>query len=91
MKKLLHNITGWLVKKTKYELQLPLPIQPIIIKPNDFQHFKAQKARRQQASFFVFSMCQNAHSISFRHAKIQLLSGKGERFPGNRKDKEVIT
>ena len=44
MKKLLHNITGWLVKKTKYELQLPLPIQPIIIKPEDLQHFKAQKA-----------------------------------------------
>lgn len=44
MKKLLHNITGWLVKKTKYELQLPLSIQPIIIKPEDLQHFKGQKA-----------------------------------------------
>ncbi len=44
MKKLLHNITGWLVKKTKYELQLPLPLHPIIIKPEDLQHFKAQKA-----------------------------------------------
>lgn len=44
MKKLLLNITGWLVKKTKYELQLPIPLHPIIIKPEDLQHFKAQKA-----------------------------------------------
>lgn len=40
MKKLLHNITRWLVKKTKYELQLP--IQPIIIKPEDLKKFHAQ-------------------------------------------------
>lgn len=44
MKKLLRKFTGWLVKKTKYELQLPLPLHPIIIKPEDLQHFKAQKA-----------------------------------------------
>lgn len=61
MKKLLHNITGWLVKKTKYELQLPLPLHPIIIKPNDLQHFKAQKAvskyewyeRRVEPDYYV--------------------------------------
>ena len=61
MKKLLHNITGWLVKKTKYELQLPLPIQPIIIKPEDLQHFKAQNAvskyewyeRRVEPDYYV--------------------------------------
>ena len=61
MKKLLHNITGWLVKKTKYELQLPLPLHPIIIKPEDLHHFKAQKAvskyewyeRRVEPDYYV--------------------------------------
>jgi hypothetical protein len=47
MKKLLCNITGWLVKKTKYDLQLPIPLpmlQTVLVKPDDLQHFKAQKA-----------------------------------------------
>ena len=43
MKKLLHNITGWLVKKTKYDLQLPLPIQPIIIEPQSLKRFHSQR------------------------------------------------
>lgn len=44
MKKILQRLTGWLVKKTDYVPQLPMPVQPIIIKPEDLQHFKAQKA-----------------------------------------------
>ena len=43
MKKLLHNITGWLVKKTNYTPAFPLPIQPIIITPEDFKKFHAQR------------------------------------------------
>lgn len=44
MKKLLRKFTGWMVQKTNYTPELPLSIQPIIITPQDLQHFKAQKA-----------------------------------------------
>lgn len=40
--KLLRKFTGWLVKKTNYTLAIPLPIQPIIIKPEDLKKFHAQ-------------------------------------------------
>lgn len=42
MKKLLYNITGWLVKKTNYTPELPLPIQAITIAPEDLKKFHAQ-------------------------------------------------
>lgn len=44
MKKLLRKLTGWMVKKTNYTPELLLPIQPIIINPEDLQHIKMQKA-----------------------------------------------
>lgn len=43
MNKLLRRLTGWLVKKTNYTPSLPLPIQPIIIKPEDLKKFHAQQ------------------------------------------------
>ncbi len=42
MKKLLRKFTGWMVKKTNYTPLLPLPIQSIIIKPEDLKKFHAQ-------------------------------------------------
>jgi len=52
MKKLLHNITGWLVKKTNYTPELPLPIQPIIIKPENLKRFHAQRIVPYQEHLF---------------------------------------
>ena len=43
MKKILRKITGWMVKKTNYTPELPLSIQPIIIKPEDLKKFHAQQ------------------------------------------------
>ena len=40
MKKLLRKITGWLIKKTDYELALP--VQTIYIKPQGFKQFHCQ-------------------------------------------------
>lgn len=42
MKKLLRKFTGWLVQKTNYTPAMPLPIQPIIIKPESLKKFHAQ-------------------------------------------------
>lgn len=42
MKKLLRKFTGWLVQKTNYTPAMPLPIQPIIIKPEDLKKYHAQ-------------------------------------------------
>lgn len=42
MKKILKRITAWLVKKTDYVPQLPIPIQPIIIKPEDLKKLHCQ-------------------------------------------------
>lgn len=44
MKKLLRKFTGWMVRKTNYTPAIPLPIQPIIIKPEDLKKFHAQQA-----------------------------------------------
>lgn len=41
MKKLLRKFTGWMVKKTNYTPELPLPIQPIIITPESLKKFHA--------------------------------------------------
>lgn len=38
--KLLRKITGWLVKKTDYELALP--VQTIYVQPQDFKRFRCQ-------------------------------------------------
>lgn len=40
MKKLLRKITGWLIKKTDYELALP--VQTINIQPQNFKRFHSQ-------------------------------------------------
>lgn len=42
MKKILRKLTGWLVQKTNYTPEFLLPIQPIIIKPEDLKKFHAQ-------------------------------------------------
>ena len=42
MKNILRKLTGWLVEKTNYTPEFPLPIQPIIIKPEDLKKFHAQ-------------------------------------------------
>jgi hypothetical protein len=44
MKKILMKIIDWMVEKTNYTPPLPLSIQPTIIKPEDLQHIKMQKA-----------------------------------------------
>lgn len=41
MKKIVKRFTGWLVKKTGYDF--PLPIQPVIIKPENLKKFHVQR------------------------------------------------
>ena len=61
MKKLLRKLTGWMVRKTNYTPEIPLQIQPIIIKPEDFKKFHAQHlinwhewyAAKVEPDFFV--------------------------------------
>lgn len=43
MKKLFRKLTGWMVKKTNYTPELPLPIQAITIAPPDLKKFHAQR------------------------------------------------
>lgn len=43
IKKLLRKFTGWMVTKTNYTPELLLPIQPIIIKPEDLKKFHARR------------------------------------------------
>ncbi len=42
MKKILRKLTGWMVAKTNYTPELPLPIQAITITPPDLKKFHAQ-------------------------------------------------
>lgn len=42
IRKLLTKLTGWMVEKTNYTPKLPLPIQPIIITPEELKKFHAQ-------------------------------------------------
>lgn len=65
MKKLLHKLTGWLVKKTNYTPELPLPIQPIIITPENLKRYHAEHIVPYQEHMF-FEDREGAYIKTFR-------------------------
>lgn len=53
MKKLLRKFTGWMVKKTDYTPELPLPVQAITITPENLKKFHAQHTVSNQEWYSV--------------------------------------
>lgn len=53
MKKLLRKFTGWMVKKTNYTPELPLPVQVITIPPEDIKKYHAQRIVPKQEWYSV--------------------------------------